>query len=77
MIDKSLELLTEEELYLNKRFEECKTIEELKALEKEINVLYENNADTRQHKQINMSLEEFKKKYDLVDIRDLKGKYGF
>lgn len=77
MIDKSLELLTEEELNLNKRFEECKTIEELKALEKEINVLYENNADTRQHKQINMSLEEFKKKYDLVDIRDLKGKYGF
>ena len=24
-----------------------------------------------------MSIEEFKEKYDLIDIRDLKGKYGF
>lgn len=77
MIDKSLELLTEEELKLNKRFEECKTMEDLKALEKEINLHYENIAEPLQYKQINMSLEEFKKKYELVDIRDLKGKYGF
>lgn len=76
MINKSLELLSEDELQLNKRFEMCKTMEELKALENEINLLNENDAE-QQYMQINMTLEEFKKKYDLVDIRDLKGKYGF
>ena len=40
-------LLTEEELELFKKAENCTTV------------------------------EEFTKKYDLIDINDLKGKYGF
>lgn len=42
MEDKSLQLLTEEELDILKRFEQCTTFEELKQLEREVNLLNEN-----------------------------------
>lgn len=76
MEDKSLQLLTEEELEFHRRFEQCTTIEELRQLEEEMNRFYENS-EPIQEEDIDMSIEEFKEKYDLIDIKDLKGKYGF
>ena len=70
------DLLTEEELAINKRVRECNTIEELLQLADELSALNENS-DFANRKVINMSVEEFKKKYNLVDIKDLNGKYGF
>ena len=61
MEDRTLQLLTEEELEIHRRFERCSTIEEIRQLEEDID----------------MSIEEFKEKYGLIDIKDLKGKYGF
>lgn len=74
MEDKSLELLTEEQLEYHRRLEQCTTIEELRQLEEEMNLRFK---DEEQEEDIDMSIEEFKEKYDLIDIRDLKGKYGF
>lgn len=76
MEDKSLQLLTEEELEILKKFEQCTTIEELKQLEREVNILNENKSPI-EYEDMDMSTEEFKEKYDLIDIRDLNGKYGF
>ena len=76
MEDKSLAFLTAEELEYDKRFKQCSTIEELQKLADETNLLYENNAQI-QYREIDMTVEEFKEKYGLVDINDLKGKYGF
>ena len=76
MEDKSLQLLTEEELEILKKFEQCTTIEELKQLEREVNMLNENKSPI-EYEDMDMSTEEFKEKYDLIDLRDLKGKYGF
>lgn len=65
-------------LFLNaanhRRLEQCTTIEELRQLEEEMNLRFK---DEEQEEDIDMSIEEFKEKYDLIDIRDLKGKYGF
>lgn len=76
MEDKSLQLLTEEQLEVHRRLEQCTTIEELRKIEEELNLLNEN-VEPFQEEDIDMSIEEFKEKYDLIDIRDLKGKYGF
>ena len=75
MEDKSL-LLTEEQLEYHRRFEQCTTIEELRQLEEEMNFRYKNE-EPLQEEDIDMSIEEFKEKYGLIDIKDLKGKYGF
>ena len=75
MEDKSL-LLTEEQLEYHRRFEQCTTIEELRQLEEEMNFWYKNE-EPLQEEDIDMSIEEFKEKYGLIDIKDLKGKYGF
>ena len=75
MEDKSL-LLTEEQLEYHRRFEQCTTIEELRQLEEEMNLRYKNE-EPLQEEDIDMSIEEFKEKYGLIDIKDLKGKYGF
>ena len=45
-------------------------------LEREVNLLNENKGPV-EYEDSDMSIEEFKEKYDLIDIRDLKGKYGF
>lgn len=76
MEDKSLLLLTEEELDILKRFEQCTTIEELKQLEREVSLLNESKGSIV-YEDMDISTEEFKDKFDLIDIRDLKGKYGF
>ena len=69
-------LLTEEEFELFKKAENCTTIEELLKLEKETNTINEGMSQTS-HIITDMTVEEFTKKYDLIDINDLKGKYGF
>ena len=71
MEDKSL-LLTEEQLEYHRRFEQCTTIEELRQLEEEMNFWYKNE-EPLQEEDIDMSIEEFKEKYGLIDIKDLKG----
>ena len=76
MEDKSLLLLTEEELDILKRFEQCTTIEELKQLGREVSLLNESKGSIV-YEDMDISTEEFKDKFDLIDIRDLKGKYGF
>ena len=76
MEDKSLQLLTEEELEILKKFEQCTTIEELKQLEREVSLLNESKGSIV-YEDMDISTEEFKDKFDLIDIRDLKGKYGF
>lgn len=70
------DLLSEEELEILKKFEQCTTIEELKQLEREVNFLNENK-DPIEYENMDMSIEEFKDKYGYVSIEDLKGKYGF
>ena len=72
----NFELLTEEELELFKKAENCTTIEELQNLEKETSTINEGISQTS-HIITDMTVEEFTKKYDLIDIKDLKGKYGF
>ena len=67
------ELLTEEERTFDKRLEACNTIEELQLVGEEINAFYKD----KPIRTIDMTIEEFTKKYDLIDIKDLKGKYGF
>ena len=69
-------LLTEEEFELFKKAENCTTIEELLKLEKETNTINEGMSQTS-HIITDMTVEEFTKEYDLIDINDLKGKYGF
>ena len=76
MEDQLLQLLTEEELDILKRFEQCTTIEELKQLEREVSLLNESKGSIV-YEDMDISTEEFKDKFDLIDIRDLKGKYGF
>lgn len=76
MEEEALSFLTAEELEYHKKFEQCSTIEELQKLADETNLLYENNTHI-QYREIDMTIEEFKEKYGLVDINDLKGKYGF
>ena len=65
-----------EPLEFHRRFEQCTTIEELKQLEEELNLL-NDNVETIQYKSFDMSIKEFKEKYGYIDIKDLKGKYGF
>lgn len=69
-------LLTEEELELFKKAKNCTTVEELQKLDKETNTINEGMSQTS-HIITDMTVEEFTKKYDLIDINDLKGKYGF
>ena len=69
-------LLTEKELELFRKAENCTTNEELQKLEKETNTINEGMSQTS-HIITDMTVEEFTKKYDLIDINDLKGKYGF
>lgn len=69
-------LLTEEELELFRKAGNCTTIEELQKLEKETSTINEGINQTSQIV-TDMTVEEFTKKYDLIDINDLKGKYGF
>ena len=69
-------LLTEEELELFKKVENCTTIEELQKLEVEMTTINESRT-TSSHIITDMTVDEFTKKYDLIDINDLKGKYGF
>ena len=69
-------LLTEKELELFRKAENCTTNEELQKLEKETNEINEGISQTS-HIITDMTVEEFTKKYDLIDINDLKGKYGF
>ena len=69
-------LLTEEELELLKKVESCTTIEELQKLEVEMTTINESRT-TSSHIITDMTVDEFTKKYDLIDINDLKGKYGF
>ena len=76
MENKSLGLLSEEELEYHKRFMSCTTIEELQKMADDTNHINEN-VDSIQYRTIDIPLEEFKNKYDLIDIKDLKGKYGF
>lgn len=76
MENKSLGLLSEEELEYHKRFMSCTTIEELQKMADDTNHINEN-VGSIQYRTIDIPLEEFKNKYDLIDIKDLKGKYGF
>ena len=69
-------LLTEEELELFRKVENCTTIEELQKLEVEMTTINESRT-TSSHIITDMTVDEFTKKYDLIDINDLKGKYGF
>ena len=71
-----MQLLTEKELEIHKKFVQCTTIEELKQLEDELNLLNEN-VEAIQYKSFDMSIEEFKEKYGYISIKDLRGKYGF
>ena len=68
--------LTEEELELFRKAENCTTIEELQKLEKESSTINEGISQTN-YIITDMTVEEFTKKYDLIDIKDLKGKYDF
>ena len=69
-------ILTDEELELFRKVENCTTIEELQKLEVETNTINESRIPSS-HIITDMTVEEFTKKYDLIDINDLKGKYGF
>ena len=69
-------LLTDEELELFRKVENCTTIEELQKLEVETNTINESRIPSS-HIITDMTVDEFTKKYDLIDINDLKGKYGF
>ena len=69
-------LLTKEQLEFQKRVQSCTTIEELKVLSEEMNLLNENSSQSN-YRELNMTIEEFTQKYDLTDIKDLQGKYGF
>lgn len=75
MDDKILELLSEEQLKIHNRLCNCTTMQELRQVVLDASKL--NESTDPQPLEIGMSIEEFKKKYDLVDIEDLKGKYGF
>lgn len=76
MDNKSLELLSEKEQMIIKKINSCTTIEELREVEKEFSNINEGKESTH-YSEHNMSIEEFKNKYDLIDIKDLRGKYGF
>ena len=41
-----------------------------------MNLRYKNE-EPLQEEDIDMSIEEFKERYGLIDIKDLKGEYGF
>ena len=69
-------LLTEKELELFRKAENCTTNEELQKLEKETSTINEGISQTS-HIITDMTVEEFTKKFDLIDINDLKGRYGF
>ena len=69
-------LLTDEELELFRKVENCTTIEELQKLEVETNTINESKIPSS-HIITDMTVEEFTEKYGLIDINDLKGKYGF
>ena len=71
--NKVLELLTSKELELTRKFSKCKTLDELDALSKETMIC--ENVNCIQCKKIDMSIEDFKKKYDLVEETELFGKY--
>ena len=69
-------LLTDEELEFFRKVENCITIEELQKLEVETNTINESKIPSS-HIITDMTVEEFTEKYGLIDINDLKGKYGF
>ena len=69
-------LLTDEELEMFRKVDNCTTIEELQKFEVETNKINENRIPSS-HIITDMTIEEFTKKYDLIDINDLKGQFGF
>ena len=76
MKDKSLELMTEEELKFHEEFTRCQNMEEIYELEKrwaKLNESRENN--TIPH--YDMTLDELCEKYNLVLLEDVMKKYGF
>lgn len=75
MENKVLTLLSEEQLEIHNKLCNCTTMEELQ--EVALDALRINESVDLQSLEIGMSIEDFKKKYDLIDIKELKGKYGF
>ena len=69
MKDKSLELMTEEELKFHEEFTRCQTMEEIFELEKRWNKLNESRENTIPH--YDMTLEELCKRYNLVLFEDV------
>jgi len=75
MEDKSLELLTEEGRKLHEEFTQCQSMEEIEELKKrwdKLNESRENNETPR----VDMTAEEFCKKYGLVSLEEIKERHG-
>ena len=76
MENKSLALLSEKGIEIHKRLLECETIEELQAIVLDTEIFNEDKSNAC-FIELDISEEEFEKMYDLIDIDNLKGKYGF
>lgn len=74
MKDKSLELMTEEELRFHEEFTRCQNMEEIDELEKRWNKLNESRENKIPH--YDMTLEELCKRYNLVLFEEVMKKYG-
>lgn len=75
MKDKSLELMTEEELKFHEEFTRCQTMEEVYKLEKrwsKLNESRENNTIPY----YDMTLEEFRIKYHTTSHEEMRKKLG-
>lgn len=75
MKDKSLELMTEEELKFHEEFTCCQNMEEIYELEKRWEKLNESRENTIPH--YDMTLEEFRAKYHTTSYEEMKKKMGF
>ncbi len=75
MEDKILELLTEEERKLHDEFTRCETMEEIEELERKWNKLNESQ-ENKTIPRYDMTLEEFRAKYNTTSYEEMKKKMG-
>lgn len=75
MKDKSLELLTEEELKFHEEFTRCQSVEEIDELEKKQRRLYESQGN-QSIPHYDMTLEEFRAKYHTTSHEEIMKKMG-
>ena len=75
MKDKSLELMTEDELKFHEEFTRCQNMEEIYELEKRWEKLNESRENNR-IPHYDMTLEEFRAKYHTTSYEEMKKRMG-